>query len=349
MTHPSNGERVNVLIASWLDQSHADRIAAAEPDRINLMYEPALLPTTRYVADHHGPPRKLTDAQRDQWCSLLARTEVSFDFDWEKPEQMISRAPNLRWVQSSSSGIGPRLDFLGVSGSDLIVTNAAGIHAQPLAEFVIASALYFIKEFPRLNKWKAERHWERYCGFELAGTRMLIIGLGAVGRRTAELASALGMTVVGHRRSTARPAPAGVSHMVDKIELDAELADADFLVLIAPDTPLTRNMIDRRRLELLPERAVVINIGRGSTIDEVAMTEMLTDGRLRGAALDVFADEPLPKSSPLWGLPNVVVVPHSASTVHQENDRLVDLFIENLRRYLDGHPMVNTFDRGRMY
>ena len=229
------------------------------------------------------------------------------------------------------------------------MTNAAGIHAQPLAEFVIASALYFTKEFPRLNQWKAERHWQRYCGFELAGTRMLIIGLGAVGRRTAELASALGITVVGHRRSKGTSLPDGVSHMVDKIDLDAELAEADFLVMIAPDTPLTRNMIDRRRLELLPERAVIINIGRGSTIDEVAMTEMLTNGRLRGAALDVFAEEPLPKGNPLWGLPNVVVVPHSASTVHQENDRLVDLFIENLRRYLDGQPMVNTFDRGRMY
>src|SRR4029079_17809671 len=135
---------------------------------------------------------------------------------------------------------------------------------------------------------------------------------------------------------SAGPLPAGVSRVVDVMGLDDELPDTDFLVMIAPDTPLTRNMIDRRRLSLLPERAVVINIGRGSTVDEAAMTEMLIDGRLRGAALDVFASEPLPESSPLWGLPNVIVAPHSASTVHQENDRLVALFIDNLHRYLDG-------------
>lgn len=340
---------MDVLIASWLDQHHADRIAASEPDRVTLLYEPALLPTTRYEADHHGPPRRLTTAQRAQWESLLARAEVSFDFDWEQPAAMMRRAPRLRWVQSSSSGIGPRLDSLGVSGSDLIVTNAAGIHAQPLAEFVMMSALYFTKGVPRLNAWKLEKHWERYCGNELAGSRMLLIGVGSVGRRVAELASALGMEVVGHRRSSGGGLPTGVSRLVDASGLDAELSEADFLVIVAPDTPITRNMIDRRRLTLLPERAVIINIGRGSIIEEAAMIEMLSDDRLRGAALDVFATEPLPQDSPLWDLPNVLVAPHSASTVHQENDRLVDLFIGNLHRYLDGKPLVNEFDRERMY
>ena len=340
-------ERVDVLIASWLDQRHADRIAAAEPDRVRVMYEPDILPTTRYEADHHGPHRPITDAQRAHWASLLARAEISFDFDWEKPKEMLQRAPNLRWVQSSSSGIGPMLDNIGVSASNLIVTNAAGIHANPLAEFAITAALYFTKEIPRLNAEKARKVWNRYCGYEIAGTRMIVIGLGGVGRRVAELASAMGIEVVGLRRSGA--APPGVSRMIDIDGLDAELPSADFVVMIAPDTSLTRNMLDRRRLALLPSRAVIVNIGRGSTIDETAMTEMLADGRLRGAGLDVFAKEPLPETSPLWDLPNVLVVPHSASTVHQENDRLVDLFIENLHRYLDKRPMVNVFDRERKY
>ena len=345
---PTPRERVDVLIASPLDQRHADRIAAAEPDRVNVLYEPDLLPTTRYVADHHGPHRQLTDAQRARWASQVARAEVSFDFDWEKPNEMLRRAPKLRWVQSTSSGIGPMLDKIGVSSSDLIVTNAAGIHAQALAEFVITAALYFTKEIPRLNALKAEKKWERYCGYEIAGTRMLVVGMGGVGRHVAKLASSLGIEVVGHRRQVGEPPP-GVNRMVDADGLDAALTDVDFLVLIAPDTPLTRNMIDRRRLELLPERAVIINIGRGSLIDESAMIEMLTSGRLRGAGLDVFATEPLPPTNPLWDLPNVLVVPHSASTVYQENDRLVDLFIENLHRYLDGRPMINVFNRERKY
>jgi glyoxylate/hydroxypyruvate reductase A len=349
MTNEKREARVNVLIASWLEQHHADRIAAAEPDRVAVLYEPDLLPTTRYEADHHGPARPLTDAQRDRWRSLLARAEVSFDFDWEKPAEMLTRAPNLRWVQSSSSGIGPRLDSLGVSKTDLIVTNAAGIHAQPLAEFVIMSALYFAKEVPRLIAWKAQRHWERYCGSELAGSRMLLIGVGGVGRRIAELASALGMDVVANRRSSNEPMPAGVSRMIDASALDDALAETDYLVVIVPDTPLTKNLLDRRRLALLPKRAVVINIGRGSIVDEPAMIEMLANGRLRGAALDVFAVEPLPDSSPLWELPNVLIAPHSASTVYQENDRLVDLFIDNLHRYLDGRSLINVFNRERMY
>jgi phosphoglycerate dehydrogenase-like enzyme len=346
MTTPR--ERVDILIASPLDQRHADRIASAEPDRVNVLYEPDILPTTRYVADHHGPHRQLTDAQRAHWASLLARAEVSFDFDWEQPKEMLRRAPKLRWVQSTSSGIGPMLENIGVAASDLIVTNAAGIHAQPLAEFVITAALYFTKEIPRLNALKAEKRWERYCGHEIAGKRMIVIGMGGVGRRVADLAAGLGIEVIGHRRSSGE-IPPGVTRMVDLDGLDAALPEADFLVMIAPDTPLTRNMIDRRRLELLPERAVVINIGRGSAIDEPAMIEMLASGRLRGAGLDVFAKEPLPTTSPLWDLPNVLIVPHSASTVYPENDRLVDLFIENLHRYLDGRPMINVFNRERRY
>ena len=344
-----NTHRIEVLISSWLDQRHADRIAASEPDRINVLYAPELLPTTRYEADHHGPPRELTDAQLTQWRALVARADVSFDFDWERPAEMIKRAPRLRWVQSSSSGIGPMLEKLRVAGSNLIVTNAAGIHAQPLAEFVLMAALYFAKEVPRLNAWKTERHWERYCGYELAGSRMLVIGLGGVGRRIAELSAALGIEVIGHRRASGGTAPTGVSRLVDANGIDAELPNIDLLVLVAPDTPLTKNLVDRRRLELLPERAVIINVGRGSIIDEPAMIEMLAAGRLRGAGLDVFAKEPLPDDSPLWTLPNVLVVPHSASTVVQENDRLVDLFIDNLHRYLDGRPMVNQFDHGRKY
>ena len=344
-----NSNRVQVLICSWLDQRHADRIAASEPNRVEVLYAPELLPTTRYEADHNGPRRALSDAQLIQWRSLLARAEVAFDFDWDKPAEMLQRAPRLRWVQTSSSGVGPRLAALGIADSQVIVTNAAGIHAQPLAEFVLMAALYFAKEVPLLNAWKADRHWERYCGRELAGSRMLVIGLGGVGRRIAELSSALGVEVIGHRRSVDGAPLAGVSRLVDADGLDAELPTTDFLVLAVPDTPLTKQLIDRRRLGLLPPGAVVINVGRGSIIDEEAMIEMLSDGRLEGAGLDVFATEPLPPDNPLWVLPNVIVVPHSASTVAQENDRLVDLFIENLHRYLDERPMVNVFDHQRMY
>jgi phosphoglycerate dehydrogenase-like enzyme len=137
--------------------------------------------------------------------------------------------------------------------------------------------------------------------------------------------------------------------VVDAGGLDAALSGTDWLVIAVPDTPETQNLVDRRRLEMLPASAVVVNVARGSVLDEDALIERLRDGRLRGAALDVFASEPLPASSPLWDMPNVIISPHSASTVLQENERLVDLFIENLHRYLDGRPLINVFDHGRRY
>lgn len=342
-------DRVPVLIASWLDPRHAEAIAAAEPDRIELIYEPGLLPTPRYEADHHGRPRALTDAERRRWRECLGRAEAMFEFDWECPEELLRRAPRLRWVQATSSGIGPLVDRLGLAGAPLVITNAAGIHAQPLAEFVILAALHFAREMPRLEAWKGERRWERFCGRELSGSRMTLIGLGRVGSRIAELSAALGLQVTAHRRTTGGQAPPHVRRVVDADGLDAALAETDVLVLAVPDTPDTRHLVDRGRLELLPAGAVIVNVGRGSAVDQQAMIELLQSGRLGGAALDVFEEEPLPPDNPLWAMPNVIVSPHSASTVVQENDRLVELFIDNLHRHLDGRPLVNVFDPARGY
>ncbi len=346
---PASNGRVPVLIASWIDGKHAERIAAAEPERIELSYEPELLPPPRYEADHYAPPRELTAHQRRQWRELLGRAVVSLDFDWDQPAQMRTNAPNLRWIQATGSGIGPLVAKAGLVDSPVRITNTAGIHAQPLAEFVLMSALHYVKDMPRLMKWKKERHWERYCGYELAGSKMLLIGLGKVGARIAQLSAALGVEVIGHRRSGGGEKPAGVTRIVDGAGLDEALPHTDLLVIAAPETPETVNLIDRRRLRLLPSRAVFVNVGRGSVVDEAALIDLLVSGRIRGAALDVFAEEPLPADSPLWGLPNVIISPHSASTVVQENDRIVDLFIENLGRFLDDRPLVNEFDHRRRY
>jgi glyoxylate/hydroxypyruvate reductase len=345
---PDVPHRAPVLIASYLDQTLADRIATAEPDRVELLYAPDLLPPPRYEADHHAPRRVLDATQLARWRALVARAEVSFEFDWDEPTTMMARARGLRWVQATSSGIGPQLVRLGVAGSPLVVTNAAGIHAQPLAEFVLHGVLHFTKEMPRLSEWKAEHHWERYCGEEAAGKRMLVVGLGKVGSRIAELCAAIGIEVIGLRRRSDAPLPPGVRRLIDATALDAELPALDFLTLAAPDTPETTNLLNAARLELLPARAVVINVGRGSLIDEPALASRLAAGALRGAALDVFAKEPLPADSPLWSLPNVIVSPHSASTVAAENARLVDLFVENLRRYFDGDPLLNHFDHSHL-
>ena len=225
-----------VLIASWLDQRHVDRIRAADHDHIEVLYAPDLLPPPRYEADHHAPRRDLAPHDLDRWRAMVARAAVSFEFDWDRPTELLKHAHDLRWVQSTSSGIGPQLVRLGIAGSPLVVTNAAGIHAQPLAEFVLMAVLHFAKDMPRLTAWKAERRWQRFCGREACGSRMLVIGLGKVGRRIAELSSALGIEVIGHRRSHLPPPP-GVSRLVDAAGIDDELPEVDYVVLAAPDTP----------------------------------------------------------------------------------------------------------------
>ena len=341
--------RLRVLIASPLEAHQVDRIAAADPERLEVMYAPDLLPVARYGGDHGGTPRDLDEQQRARWRDLVARADVSFDFDWDRPQALPESAPNLRWIQATSAGIGEHVRRLDLPRDSILLTTAAGVHAQPLAEFALLGALYLAKDVPMLRQWQAEHRWDRFCGRELARSRALIIGMGSIGRRIAELLHAVGVEVIGQRRSSHADIPAGVTRMITQGQLDAELANVDYLIVAAPGTPETRHLIDKRRLALLPSSAVLINVGRGSIVDEAAMVRALQVGRLRGAALDVFEREPLPDDSPLWTMPNVLMSPHSASTVEQENERIVDLFIENLRRYLDGQPLLNQFHYDRQY
>lgn len=341
--------RLRVLIASPLEAQQVDRIAAADPERIEVIYAPDLLPAARYNADHEGAPRDLDEHQRARWRDLVANADVLFDFDWERPQALPESAPNLRWIQATSAGIGERVRRLDLPKDSILLTTAAGVHVQPLAEFALLGALYFAKDLPMLRQWQTEHRWDRHCGRELARSRALIVGMGSIGRRIAELLHAVGVEVIGQRRSSHAEIPDGVTRMITQDQLDAELPHADYLIIAAPGTPETDHLFDERRIGLLQSSAVLINVGRGTIVDEAALVRTLQDGRLRGAALDVFEQEPLPTDSPLWTMPNVLMSPHSASTVEQENERIVDLFIENLRRYLDGRPLLNRFDYDRQY
>jgi phosphoglycerate dehydrogenase-like enzyme len=324
-----------VLIATYLEPEHVGRIADAAPG-VEVLYEPELLPVPRYRCDHTGTPRPLSAAQGQRWERLLARADVSFDFDWQDPARLAQRAPRLRWVQATSAGIGGFVQRTGLERSDITFTTAAGIHAVPLAEFAVAGALYFVKGIPELRRRQAARSWERYTTAQLAGRTVTVVGLGGMGRQVARSFEALGCTVAGVGR--------------DRIAaLDDLLPATDVLVLCCPLTPETEGLIGAKQLELLPEGAILVNISRGPVVDEPALVEALTGGRLAGAALDVFAAEPLPAASPLWDLDSVLVSPHSASTVATENAAITGLFCDNLRRHLAGEPLRNLYHRDRGY
>jgi phosphoglycerate dehydrogenase-like enzyme len=339
---------VNVLVASPLEPEHVERIAAVDP-RVSVLYAPELLPVPRYPADHSGQPRDLSTAELARWSDLLARADVSFDFDWRAPDQMPAACPRLRWVQATSAGIGGFLDRTGLVQAPIVFTTAAGVHGVPLAEFTLLGLLYFAKDVPGLARWQAARHWELHATRQLAGTRAVLVGLGGIGRQVARLLSAAGVEVHGVGRPGRDYDVPGVSSYVADTELDSVLPRADALVLACPLTERTRHLIGARQFGLLPRGSVLVNVSRGQVVVEDALIAALRSGHLGGACLDTFGTEPLPAESPLWGMPNVLVSPHSASTVTAENRLLTELFTDNLRRWLDGAPLRNTYDRASGY
>ncbi len=339
---------LNVLIASPLEAEHADRIASADP-RVTVLYEPELLPVPRYPCDHSGVARDLGADALARWAELRAAADISFDFDWQAPAEIEANCPRLRWIQGTSAGIGGLLDRTGLVKSPITFTTAAGVHGAPLAEFALLGLLHFAKGMPELARQQAQRHWERHATALLRGSRVLLVGLGGIGREVARLLAAVGVQVVGAGRPGRSYDVDGVTEYVADTEIGDVLGTVDALILACPLTQRTRHLIGSRELALLRPGAVVVNVARGAVIEESALIDALAAGRLGGACLDVFEAEPLPPDSPLWAMPNVIVSPHSASTVTDENRLLTELFIDNIGRWLDGRPLRNVFDKDAGY
>jgi glyoxylate/hydroxypyruvate reductase A len=339
---------MQILIASHLEAEHVEAIRASHPD-VEVLYDPSLIGVPQYVADHHGPTPRLSAAEQQRWEDMLARAEVAFDFDWQDPAALPQRAPNLKWIQATSAGIGAFMRRTGLDRSGIVATTAGGVHAVPLAEFALTGALFVVKGLPYLQRQQREHRFERYTTRQLAGMRVAVVGVGGMGSNVVRTFDAIGarVTAVG-RVGGSYELPEGVA-LSDVDRLDEVLPTTDVLVLCTALTPETENLISADRIALLPEGAAVVNISRGQVIDEDALIEALRSGRLGGAALDVFREEPLPADSPLWDLDNVLISPHSASTVESENATLTALFIENLARYRAGEPLLNRFDADRGY
>ena len=339
-------ERLVVMIAAPFEPEHIERIRAVDP-RIELLHDADLLPAPRYVSDHAGAPMKRTPEQEARFLEMLGRAEVLFDFPSGHYRDLPAVAPRLRWLQSTSAGIGQMVKRVGLDQTDITFTTASGVHARPLADFCLMAMLMFAKDHARMERDKQAKRWERYCGEELTGKTLAIVGVGRVGQEVARHGKRMDMRVTGMRRSAA-PVP-DVDRLFDRAELPTMLREADFLVLAAPHTPDSEGIIGEAELALLKPSAVLINIGRGALVDEHALIRALQEKRLAGAALDVLRDEPPPQDSPLWDMPNVILSPHSASTVTQENARITEIFCDNLRRYLRREPLRNVLDKEKLY
>jgi phosphoglycerate dehydrogenase-like enzyme len=345
-------DRYHVLITSYLEPEHIERIRQVDT-RLHVIYEPDLLRPPRYAADHTGQPIERTAEQESRWRQHLEKADILFDFDITHREDLPSLAPNLLWVQATSSGIGQLVKRFGYDRSmpKTLFTTARGVHAQPLAEYCLLSMLMWSKKLLHIQHEQSLKRWERYATTDLAGRRLGIVGVGAVGREVARVARAVRMHVIGLDKQVegVEPASLNVDELHSITELHRLLKRLEFLVLAAPHTPETEKMIGKKELSLLPKGAVLINIGRGAIVDQKALIEALSSDHLGGAFLDVFEEEPLPPESPLWEMPNVLVSPHSVSTSDRENGRITDLFCENLRRFLAGEELVNRLDTEKLY
>jgi len=255
----------------------------------------------------------------------------------------------LRWVHTATAGVWMSLPNL--AGTGIVLTNSAAVHADPIADWTIAALAYFVRSLDRMRAFQAEVHWASaeltavpVPVREFAELRLGVFGLGGIGGAIARRGVALGMSVAGVRRRPARGGPAGVRWVGGLGDLPRLAAESDCFVIAAPHTDQTRGTVNRHVLERLPPEAIVLNVSRGELLDETALLDLLDASRLRGAALDVFTEEPLPASHPFWRHPRVLVSPHVAAVTTRFWERETGLIVENIRRYLAGSPLANTVD-----
>ncbi|AGB15878.1 phosphoglycerate dehydrogenase-like oxidoreductase [Halovivax ruber XH-70] len=251
-------------------------------------------------------------------------------------EEWLDRASNLAWVQGSTAGY-DHYDLDALEAAGITLTTASGVHGQPIGEWALGAMLGIERDLFAARDRQREGLWLRESGGELASKTVGIVGLGAIGGRIAELAAAVGCRVVGTKRDPST-APDAVDEVYPADELDEVLRQTDYLVVACPLTDETRGLIDRSAMRTMPRDAVVVNIARGDVVDEEALVESLQQGRLAGAALDVFSTEPLPDDSPLWDLPNVLVTPHVSGSTPHYYDRVAEIFIENYDHFVAGTP-----------
>jgi phosphoglycerate dehydrogenase-like enzyme len=232
-----------------------------------------------------------------------------------------------------------------------VFTTASGIHAAPLTEFCLLAILAHSRQLRRVLENQRARRWEKFPSTDVLGRTVVILGVGRIGTELARRCGAIGMKVVGIKRSVDGIEPAAL-HLDELHGIDAlhqVLPRAEYLVNITPHTPQTEGLLGATELALLPRGAYLTNVGRGAALDEAALVAAVRSGHLAGAALDVFAEEPLPEQSPLWGMEEILVSPHTTSFTDRENHNITELFCENLRRYAAGRELRNVYRPGLGY
>jgi phosphoglycerate dehydrogenase-like enzyme len=289
------------------------------------------------------PDDRIVAIADETGLAVAGDAEVAFSGNNpRRVQKLLDATPKLRWYHTLSAGV-ENMPLAELAERGIVLTNNSGSYdiqiAEHLLAFVFAASrqLHRYRDLQQASEWKEQQHQE------LRGATIVVYGMGSIGGEIARLASAVGMRVIGVRRSAGSPPP-GVERVLSTDRLAEVVGEADYLAIAAPLTPSTRGAISREVISRLKPTAWIMNIGRGAIVDESAMIEALQAKRIGGAALDVFTTEPLPKESPLWRLDNVIITPHHSSSSPRSAERTLALFAENLRRYKAGEPLINRVD-----
>jgi phosphoglycerate dehydrogenase-like enzyme len=259
-------------------------------------------------------------------------------------DHIVGRSPRLRWIHSASAGV-DRVATPLVRARGLIVTNARGVFSQPIAEYVVMMALAIARRLPQLLELQRERTWQPLRGRELSTMTIGIVGYGSIGAEIARLLAPFGPGIIATRRHPERgPGDAANVELLGLDALDEVLHASDIVVVAAPLTDETAGMIGAPQFQEMRETAWLINISRGRLVDETALRRALESGWIGGAVLDVFTEEPLQPDSPLYDTPNLILTPHTSWASDLVNERSIELFLDNLRRYRAGEPLDNVVD-----
>ncbi|ARQ68661.1 D-2-hydroxyacid dehydrogenase [Streptomyces marincola] len=306
------------------------------------------------VLDAQPPPRldrlagraRVLHSDESSLHGLLPEADVLLVWDFTSDAVRAAwpgPGPRPRWVHTASAGV-DRLLFPELLESDAVVTNARGVFDRPIAEYVAGLVLAMAKDFRRSLEFQRAHRWQHRETDKVFGSRAVVVGSGPIGRRIGTTLGALGVTVrlVGR---TARAADPDFGRVHAGEELPALLPDADWVVCAAPLTPRTTGMFDAAAFALMKPTARFINVGRGAHVVQDDLVAALRAGRIAGAALDVFATEPLPATSPLWDLPDLIISPHMCGDTHGWRDDLADQFLDNFDRWVAGEPLANVVDK----
>jgi phosphoglycerate dehydrogenase-like enzyme len=284
--------------------------------------------------------------------ALIGPAEIGFMGEINPAQFRAARA--LRWIHSPAAGVGGML-FQQLRDAPVIISNSRGMSAGVIAEHVLALALALFRKLPLAIRRQSERRWAQDEMYRppvtrtIEGASVLVVGVGAIGAAVARRFSSLGASVTGIRRRPGLELPPGITCVAPPEHLLDQLGHADIVVIAAPHTSSTKQMIGARELEAMRPDAILINVSRGKLVDEPALAAALAANTIGGAGLDVFDHEPLDPASPLWTLPNVIVTPHTSGFRPDHWDAATDLFAENLRRFDGGMPLLNVVDKPAGY